>query len=89
VSVKYKIKNIKTDCIEVFLATINQRSANTISSRNFRLTATRLYKVWLAGSLVRPFKKIRIVMNEIMEKEKDSIAISRKQTIVLIFITNK
>jgi hypothetical protein len=47
---KYKTKNIKTDAKEVFLATINQTSANTISSRNLRLTATRIYKVWLSGS---------------------------------------
>jgi hypothetical protein len=47
---KYKTKNIKTDAKEVFLATINQTRANTISSRNLRLTATKIYKVWLSGS---------------------------------------
>jgi hypothetical protein len=47
---KYKIKNIKTDCKEVFLATINQKSANAISRRNLRLTATRICRVWLSGS---------------------------------------
>ncbi|MFH0875051.1 MAG: hypothetical protein V1859_03875 [archaeon] len=51
-SVKYKTKNIKTDGKDVFLATINQTRANTISSRNFRLTETRLCSVWLSGSLV-------------------------------------
>jgi hypothetical protein len=45
VSAKYKTKNIKTEGKEIFLATINQRSANMISSRNLRLSATRLYKV--------------------------------------------
>jgi hypothetical protein len=44
VSDKYKIKNINMDGIEVFLATINQISANMISSRNFRLIATRVKK---------------------------------------------
>jgi hypothetical protein len=51
VSDKYKTKNVKTDCKEVFLATINHMSVNTISSRNLRLIATRIYKVWLSGSL--------------------------------------
>jgi hypothetical protein len=45
VSVKYKTKNIKTDGKEVFLATINQIKANTISSRNLRLTEIRLCSV--------------------------------------------
>jgi hypothetical protein len=79
VSAKYKTKNIKTDGKEVFLATINQRRANTISSRNFTLTATRLYKVWLSGSFVCPFKKIRIVINVIIEKTVERTAASPKQ----------
>jgi len=78
VSVKYKTKNIKTDCKEVFLATINQRSADTISSRNFNPIATILYKGWLSGSFACPFKKIVIVINEIIEKERDKIAASLK-----------
>jgi len=75
---KYKTKNIKTDCEEVFLATINQRSADTISSRNFNPIATILYKGWLSGSFACPFKKIVIVINEIIEKERDKIAASLK-----------
>jgi hypothetical protein len=51
VSVKYKTKNIKTEGKEVFLATINQMRVNTSSSRNLRLIATSMYKVWLSGSL--------------------------------------
>jgi hypothetical protein len=51
-SAKYKTKNNNTDIKEVFLATINQIRANTISSRNFRLMETRLYRVWLPGSFV-------------------------------------
>jgi len=78
VSVKYKTKNIKTDGKEVFLATINHRSANTISSRNFNPIATILYKAWLSGSFACPFKKIMIVINEIIEKERDKIAASLK-----------
>jgi len=42
VRVKYMTKNINTDSRKVFFAIKNQIRANTISSRNFRLTATRL-----------------------------------------------
>jgi hypothetical protein len=69
VSAKYKTKNINTDCKEVFLATKNQKRANTISSRNFKPIDTRLYKVWLSGSLVRPLKKMINVIIAIIEKE--------------------
>jgi hypothetical protein len=89
VSAKYKTKNIKTDCKEVFLATKNQISAITISNRNFRLTATRLYKVWLSGSLVCPFKKMKIVINAIIEKAVAKIPISLKQRLILITDTSK
>ena len=75
---KYKTKNIKTDAKEVFLATINQTSANTISSRNLRLTATRIYKVWLSGSLASPLKKMKSVIIAIAEKEGDKTKASVK-----------
>jgi hypothetical protein len=52
VSAKYKTKNIKTECKEVFLATANQMNAKMISSRNLRPIATRLYNIWLSGLLV-------------------------------------
>jgi hypothetical protein len=78
VSDKYKTKNIKTEGKDVFLTTINHMRANIISSKNFRLTATRTYKVWLSGSLFRPLKKIRRVINEIAENTVASIAISLK-----------
>jgi hypothetical protein len=45
VNAKYKTKNIKTDGKEVFLATINQTRANTISNRNFNPNETRVYSV--------------------------------------------
>jgi hypothetical protein len=89
VSVKYKTKNIKTDVKEVFLATINQRSANMSSIRNFRLNATRLCRVWLSGSLACPFKKIRIVTSEITEKTGDNIKISPKKRDILNIETIK
>jgi hypothetical protein len=76
VSVKYKTKNIKTDVKEVFLATINQRSANTSSIRNFRLNATILCRVWLSGSLDCPLKKMIRVIIEITEKTGDKTKIS-------------
>jgi hypothetical protein len=76
VSVKYKTKNIKTACKEVFLATINHKSANTISSRNLSPRDTRLNKVWLSGSFVCPLRKIRIVIRAITEKEADNARIS-------------
>jgi hypothetical protein len=76
VSAKYKTKNIKTDCIEVFLATKNQSSAIIISSRNLRLMATRLYNVWLSGSLVCPLINIKSVINELSEKADERMIIS-------------
>ena len=76
---KYKTKNIKTEGKDVFLTTINHISANTISSRNLRLTDTRIYRVWLSGSLVRPLKKMLRVINDIAEKTVISIAISLKE----------
>jgi len=45
VNVKYKTKNNNTDVKDVFLATINQRSAITSSSKNLRLTETTLCSV--------------------------------------------
>jgi hypothetical protein len=86
VSAKYKTKNIKTDCKEVFLARINQRRANTISRRNFRLTATRVYRVCLSGSLVWPFKKIVIVINAMSENTVDKMTISARE--IFGFTTN-
>jgi hypothetical protein len=80
VSVKYKTKNIKTEGKEVFLTTINHKRANTNSSKNFRLTATRTYNVWLSGSLFRPLKKMRRVINDIAENAVVSIAKSLKES---------
>jgi hypothetical protein len=76
VSVKYITKNIIIDGMEVFLATINHSSAVTNSSRNFRLIATRVWKVWLSGCLVCPLKKMRNVTNAINVNEVDKTAIS-------------
>lgn len=42
VRAKYMTKNINTDSGKVFFAIKNQIRANTISNKNFRLTATRL-----------------------------------------------
>ncbi len=89
VSAKYKTKNIKTDGKDVFLATINHRSAKTISRRNFTLSATKLYNVWLSGSLVCPFKKIRIVIKAIIEKTVDRTTASLKQRFSLTTDTSK
>jgi hypothetical protein len=86
VSVKYKTKNIKTDCKEVFLATINQSSADTISSRNFNPIATILYKGWLSGSFACPFKKIMIVINAMSENTVDKMIISARE--IFGFATN-
>lgn len=79
VRAKYKTKNIKTDCKEVFLPTINQASANRSSRRNFTLTVTRLYNVWLSGSFAWPFKKMINVMNAIIEKPADKMAMSARR----------
>jgi len=58
VNVKYKTKNIITDDNPVFLDIKNQINANINSARNLMLIAMRLCMVWLAGSLLRPLKKI-------------------------------
>jgi hypothetical protein len=89
VSAKYKTKNIKIDCKEVFLARINHRRANTISRRNFRLTATRVYRVCLSGSLVWPFKKMERVINATTEKEEAKITMSGKLRFAFTMETSK
>jgi hypothetical protein len=89
VSAKYKTKNIKTDVMEVFLATKNQSSAIIISSRNLRLMATRLYIVWLSGSLVCPLMKINSVINEFSEKASERMTISLSEGISLTEGTRK
>lgn len=73
---KYRIKNIKINWKEFFLKTTNQIRAKIISSRNFSVIATRLWKVWLSGSLVWPLKNIRIVIKAIIEKVTDKNKIS-------------
>jgi hypothetical protein len=65
VNAKYKTKNNTTDDNPVFLATKNQTKARISSSRNLRVTETRLCIVWLAGSFLCPLKKMMIVNNEI------------------------
>jgi hypothetical protein len=82
VSVKYKTKNIKTEVKEVFLAKINQTSANIISRRNLRPIETKVNKVWLSGSLDCPFKKITRVITTITEKKKDSKGTSVKDNFI-------
>jgi len=79
VSVKYKTKNIKTEDKEVFLTTINHIRANINSSRNFKLMATRICKVWLSASLASPLKKIISVINAIMEKTVNEMTISLRE----------
>lgn len=73
---KYKTKKINMNWKEFFLRATNQISAKIISRRNFRVIATRLWKVWLSGSLVWPLKNIRIVINAIVENTSDKINIS-------------
>jgi hypothetical protein len=89
VRVKYKTKNIKTDCKEVFLATINQRSADTISSRNFRLRATRLYNTRLSGSLDWPLKKMIRVIAAISENTVNKMTISVSEIFGFASDTNR
>jgi hypothetical protein len=78
VNVKYKTKNNITDDNPVFLATKNQTKARTSSSRNLRVTETRLCIVWLAGSFPCPLKKIMIVNKEIKVNIPERRAISPK-----------
>lgn len=88
VSVKYKTKNNITEEIKVFLTTINHRSANINSMRNFRLIATRVCMVWLSGSLYCPLMKIKTVIMAITEKEKDKITISEYSITQSVVVTN-
>ena len=67
-SVKYITKNIKTDARDVFLEIKNQTRASIISSRNLRLTETRVCMVLESGSLVWPLKKMMRVMTEITKR---------------------
>jgi hypothetical protein len=76
VSVKYITKNIKTDVRDVFLEIKNHARASIISSRNLRLTDTRVCMVAESGSRVRPLKKIRRVIADITEKSKERMMIS-------------
>lgn len=66
VNVKYKTKNNTTDDNSVFLATKNQIKASTSSSRNLRVTDTRLCMVWLAASFPWPLIKMIIVTRAII-----------------------
>ena len=86
-SVKYKTKNINTDCNDDFLVTINQISAKVNSRRNLRLTATRLCKVWLSGGLVCPLKKIASVINAIIEKRDVKMVRSTREYLMIADIT--
>jgi len=47
-----------------------------MSSRNLRLTATSVCRVCESGSLIRPRKKITIVVSEIREKREERITTS-------------
>ena len=69
-SVKYITKNIKTDSKDLFLAAINQITANPISSRNLRLIATRMCRVWLSGPLLCPLRKMEKTIIAVTEKSK-------------------
>jgi hypothetical protein len=75
---KYKTKKININWKEFFLKAVNQISAKMISSRNLRVIATRLWKVWLSGSFVCPLRNINRVTRAINEKAIDKIAISPK-----------
>ncbi len=76
VNVKYKTKNIKTECKELFLATINQTNASISSRRNFNVTATSVCIVWLSGCLLLPLKNIIIEIEVITAKVVERIIIS-------------
>jgi hypothetical protein len=76
VSVKYITKNIKTDVRDVFLEIKTHARASIISSRNLRLTATRVCIVPESGSRFRPLKKIMRVIAEITEKSEERMTIS-------------
>jgi hypothetical protein len=78
VNVKYKTKNNIKDDNPVFLAIINQITANTSSIRNLRPMATRVCMVWLPGSLDCPLKKIITVVRAIIVKAAERIAMSLK-----------
>ena len=76
VNVKYITKKDKTAEWEVFLEIKNQVRASIISSRNLRLTDTRVCMVRESGSFVWPLKKINRVVTEINVKSDERMAIS-------------
>ena len=75
---KYSTKNNKTEEVKLFLATINQTRARTISSSILIATAAKRCIVRLAGSFFNPLLKTykdRIIM---AEKHSVIMAISLK-----------
>jgi len=76
VNVKYITKKEISAPLYVFLKIKNQTSAIIRSSRNLRLTATRVCIVWESGSLVSPLKNIIRVVTEINEKKEERITMS-------------
>ena len=83
VNVKYITKNIKTDGNDFFLATMNQKRANTNSSKNLRLMATRVNIIRLSGSFVWPLKKIIRVIIAIAANTLERVIISQKRRLRL------
>jgi len=69
---KYNTKNNNTDAKEVFLAIRNHMRAIISSSRNFRVTLTRVKKAWLLFSLLCPARKITSVIIVVAKNEKIS-----------------
>ena len=78
-NVKYITKNAITSVADVFLRIINQISPSIISSRNLRLTATRVCRVCESGSFDLPRRKMIRVTVEMIENRVDSNAISRRR----------
>jgi hypothetical protein len=73
---KYKTKNNNTEGNSVFLRTINQIKARVNSRIIFKLTETRVCKVWLFGLFPSPLRKITNTMIVIREKSADRKIIS-------------
>jgi hypothetical protein len=73
---KYSTKNNKSEEVEVFLATKNQRRASTISRSILIAIATKRYIIWLEDFFFKPRSKTKRDKSTIAENIRVNAAIS-------------
>jgi len=83
VSDKYKTKNIIKDDNKAFLTSKNQTRANTNSSRNLRLTETRVCTTWPEEFFDCPLKKIMREIEIITKKTTVRVTTLMNGTLII------